>query len=95
METKSRSLIKALSYRVIGTGVTALLVYFVTGQATLSFAVGLFDSAVKILVYFLHERAWSRIQFGRVDQQPVTSPAPAATVEEAYVSVDNPAVSVN
>jgi uncharacterized membrane protein len=92
MESKRRSLTKALSYRVIGTLVTAILVYGVTGQATLSFAIGIFDSVVKIIVYFLHERAWARIQFGRVNGtlSSVTK-EPTTAVQPVYSRVESDA----
>ncbi len=66
METKLRSLLKALSYRALGSCVTALVVLFVTNRATLALSVGVLDSAVKIFAYFVHERLWARIPFGRV-----------------------------
>jgi len=66
METKTRSFLKALSYRVFASIVTALLVFSFTGKLLLAVGLGLLDSAVKILVFFLHERMWSSISFGRV-----------------------------
>ena len=64
METKSRSLLKSVSYRVFASIVTALLVYAVTGRLLLAVGLGLLDSTIKTLVYFLHERLWSAISFG-------------------------------
>jgi uncharacterized membrane protein len=66
METKTRSFLKALSYRVFASIVTGLIVYIATGKALLSVGLGVLDSVVKMLVYFLHERAWMAIPFGRI-----------------------------
>jgi adenylylsulfate kinase len=69
MDTKLRSLLKAFSYRAMGSFVTAILVLVVTNRATLALSVGLLDSVVKILAYFLHERVWAKIPYGRVESR--------------------------
>ena len=65
METLSRSFLKALSYRVFASCVTAVLVFAATHRWLLAIGLGLLDSAVKLFVYFLHERLWTVIPFGR------------------------------
>lgn len=42
-----------------------LLVYLFTGQLELTAGVGIGDVVFKLMFYFLHERAWNRITFGR------------------------------
>jgi uncharacterized membrane protein len=66
MDTHSRSIAKAVSYRLLGSAVTGLIFYALTGQPTLSLGAGLLDVVIKIIVYFIHERLWDRISFGRV-----------------------------
>lgn len=65
METHSRSLAKAISYRFFGSLSTAALVYFFTGSAKMSVGAGVADSLVKITLFFVHERIWQRIPYGR------------------------------
>ena len=65
METNSRSFAKAVSYRVFGSLSTAALVYFFTGSPKVSIGAGVLDSLVKIVLFFLHERVWQRIPYGR------------------------------
>lgn len=65
MDSKSRSIAKAVSYRTFGSLSTAFIFYFMTGDATLSAGAGLADSVVKLSLYFLHERVWNHIGFGR------------------------------
>lgn len=65
METKIRSVAKAISYRTFGSLSTAFIFYFITGDAKLSAGAGLADSVVKLSLYFLHERVWNHIHFGR------------------------------
>lgn len=64
MESRRRSILKAVTYRVTGFLITAGIVYILTGKIETAFAIGLTDAAVKIFVYYLHERLWSRIRYG-------------------------------
>jgi uncharacterized membrane protein len=61
----SRSGAKAVTWRVIATTTTMSLVYFFTGELDLSLGVGFFDVLLKLAFYFLHERAWDRVWYGR------------------------------
>ena len=65
METHKRSIVKALSWRLIAVCITTLTVWLFTREATLSLGVGLADSLVKIFTYYGHERLWDRLRFGR------------------------------
>jgi len=65
MESKSRSLAKAFSYRCLGSISTGALVYFFTGDARISVGAAVLDSIIKIVLYFLHERLWNHIPYGR------------------------------
>jgi uncharacterized membrane protein len=65
VDTHSRSFIKAVTYRVLGSATTAGIVFFYSGNAKVSAGAGAIDAVSKILLYFLHERAWSYIPFGR------------------------------
>ena len=64
-ETHARSIAKAVSYRIVGSSVTGLIVYLLTGKGTLSVGAGLLDVVLKIFAYFIHERIWNHIEFGR------------------------------
>jgi adenylylsulfate kinase len=65
METQSRSLVKAVSYRILGSLSTAGIFFVLTGKLTMSLGAGALDMVLKIGLYFLHERVWDRIQYGR------------------------------
>ena len=69
-ETHARSVAKALSWRVVGRLTTSLLVFIATGRLGLSLAVGGAEFVAKIGLYWLHERAWDRLRFGREQLQP-------------------------
>ena len=64
-ETHARSIAKAVSYRIVGSATTALIVYVLTGKGTLSVGASILDVVLKIGAYFIHERIWNHIDFGR------------------------------
>lgn len=70
-ETHTRSVMKALSWRVTGTVATTLLVFAFTRRFALSIAVGGLEFVAKIGLFWLHERAWDRMRFGRKQIPPV------------------------
>ena len=65
METHRRSIVKAISWRIIATLVTFLVAYLLTKEVILSMSIGFGDAIIKIGVYYYHERLWNRISFGR------------------------------
>lgn len=65
MDSHARSIAKAFSYRVLGSLSTAGLVFLFTGSVTKSLGAGAADSVVKIVLYFVHERLWNHISYGR------------------------------
>lgn len=65
-ESALRSLLKAITYRITGTITTALVTFAVTGELATALAVGSIEPFVKLLIYYLHERAWQRVPIGTV-----------------------------
>lgn len=65
VETFKRSFLKSLSYRVLGTLVTVLITYALTSKLEVAVTAGILDSVFKILLYFAHERLWTRIRYGK------------------------------
>jgi uncharacterized membrane protein len=65
LDTHSRSFAKALSWRVTGTIDTLIISLVVTGSIKLAATIGLTEVVTKSLLYYLHERAWLKIPYGR------------------------------
>jgi uncharacterized membrane protein len=66
MDSHNRSIAKAISYRLVGSMATALIFFLLSGgDARLSLGAGALDSILKVGLYFLHERLWNFIDFGR------------------------------
>jgi uncharacterized membrane protein len=70
MESNRRSIAKALSWRIIATLITSVIVFLLTGKGEFAATIGLADTTVKLLIYFGHERLWNRIPFGRETKEP-------------------------
>lgn len=65
MESKRRSLAKALSWRVFATLITGFVAYFITGEIAFAVEIGVLDTSIKFATYYAHERAWLKIPYGR------------------------------
>jgi adenylylsulfate kinase len=66
METHVRSVAKAVSWRIVATLTTVLLVYVFTRNLVVSGGVGITELLSKLLIYYVHERVWNAIGFGRI-----------------------------
>jgi len=63
--TKTRSFVKALSYRIWGTLSSVAVAYVITKNASLSITIAFWETVVKIFIYYAHERGWNYVQWGR------------------------------
>lgn len=65
MEKHVRSLAKTVSWRIVATSTTILLVFLFTGNFVISASVGSLELLSKIIIYYVHERIWNMSNFGR------------------------------
>ena len=70
MESRKRSIAKAVSWRVIATVITSVIVLALTGKWEFAATIGLADTCLKFFIYLSHERLWNRIDYGRERKQP-------------------------
>lgn len=59
-----RHIAKTITWRVLGTIDTILLAWWISGDPMIGFQVGSYEVFTKMLLYYLHERAWYQIKFG-------------------------------
>lgn len=64
--THARSLVKGISWRFFGTMDTIVISYFITGMWISAFAIGGLELITKIIIYYVHERAWGKVKWGRI-----------------------------
>ena len=81
-ESALRSVYKAMSWRILATLTTALVVYLITGSTEFAVTIGLIEGIAKIGLYYFHERLWNRLNIGRRPgdhrADVATDPTPAA-----------------
>jgi adenylylsulfate kinase len=70
METNKRTIMKTVSWRIIATLTTMMLVYLFTGKITLAFGIGVLEAVIKMAAYFMHERMWLKLRLGVRDEAP-------------------------
>jgi adenylylsulfate kinase len=61
-DSHARSLLKAISWRTLGTIDTFVLSWIITGRVDLAAAIGGFEIITKTALFYLHERAWTKIK---------------------------------
>ncbi|NQX97519.1 MAG: DUF2061 domain-containing protein [Flavobacteriales bacterium] len=64
-EGLKRSVVKTISWRVIGTLDTILISWLIIGTLELAFSIGAVELVTKMGLYFFHERAWNKIKWGK------------------------------
>lgn len=69
MVSYKRHIAKTISWRIIGTIDTIILSGVITGSLTLGLAIGGVEIITKMILYFLHERAWYRFSKFGVDKK--------------------------
>lgn len=63
--TRARSFVKAWTYRFFGTLTSFLVVLVITGKGSLATLIALWETILKIGVYYWHERIWDKVKWGR------------------------------
>jgi uncharacterized membrane protein len=66
-ESNKRSFAKAVSWRITGTVDTFIISFFVTGEVALASAIAVTEVVTKIVLYWLHERVWNKVKWGKTD----------------------------
>ena len=64
-EKPLRSLLKSISWRIVGTIDTILIAWIITGHLNTAFSIGAIELVTKMLLYFFHERVWNAVKWGK------------------------------
>jgi uncharacterized membrane protein len=81
-EAHSRSFIKAVSWRMLGSIDTFVISYFVTHQLVFAASIASVETVTKIILFYGHERIWAAVPWGRADKILKAAPAEAAPAPE-------------
>ena len=63
-DSRKRHLIKTVTWRIIGTLDTFVISWIISGNPVTGFKIGAAEVITKMALYYVHERAWYRINFG-------------------------------
>ena len=66
MDSIVRSLVKTISWRLTGTFCTFLISFIILGDIATSSTIALIQLIFNTIMFYIHERIWNIIKWGRV-----------------------------
>lgn len=66
IELKRRSILKTLTWRLIAVTATVIAIYIYDRNLKAALTVGVSVNLVKMFLYYIHERIWNHISYGRI-----------------------------
>ena len=64
-DSNLKSLLKTISWRIVGTLDTMLISYAITGHMAMAFSIGSIEVFTKMILYYFHERIWNNLKVKR------------------------------
>ena len=65
METRRRSIVKAVIWNILGLATMTLVGLIATGSVKAGGMMALVNTAIGFTVYLFYERAWAKVRWGR------------------------------
>jgi uncharacterized membrane protein len=72
-ESHPRSLIKAISWRLVGSLDTFIISTFITHKPYIAASIAGTETLTKIVLYYAHERGWALVPWGRPRAEATTA----------------------
>lgn len=69
LESRKRHIAKTFTWRLIGTIDTMILAWFISGDSLIGLKIGFAEVVTKMVLYYLHERAWYKLNYGLSDRK--------------------------
>jgi uncharacterized membrane protein len=66
MDTKKRSLLKSLTWRAIGILILSVIAFSITNDWKEMTGITLLFHSIRFVLYYLHERIWEHITWGKL-----------------------------
>jgi len=67
--SKKRHIAKTITWRLVATGTTIILAWIISGDPMIGLQVGGWEFVIKMLLYYVHERVWYKVNFGLVSRR--------------------------
>ena len=62
VDSNLKSVLKTISWRIVGTIDTMVISFLITGDFTVAFSIGSVEVITKMILYYLHERVWATVK---------------------------------
>lgn len=59
-DSTAKSLLKTVSWRVVGTLDTMCIAFILTGEVGVAISIGSVEVFTKMVLYYIHERVWNK-----------------------------------
>lgn len=66
MDTRKRSVAKSVTWRIAGIVILGAITYVFTGSLSASAGITVLFNAIRLVLYYWHERAWEKVEWGRI-----------------------------
>ena len=63
-DSRKRHIAKTVTWRCVGTLDTMLLAWWISGNPFIGMKIGAIELVTKMILYYLHERAWYKYDYG-------------------------------
>lgn len=64
MDSPRRSIVKTLSWRLVGSLSTFAISFFMLGNITIAGTIAILQFIANTILYYIHERIWNKIKWG-------------------------------
>lgn len=72
MESKKRSFVKSITWRILGIAVLGAITWLITEDWQITTAVTVLFHAIQVFLYYFHERLWDRFDWGFKSENELT-----------------------
>ena len=67
IDSNNRSIAKTISWRLTGSFSTFMISYLILGSFSIAGSIAIIQIIANTLLYYLHERVWNKIDWGRIN----------------------------
>jgi uncharacterized membrane protein len=74
MDTPIRSWTKSITWRILGIVLLGLITYYITRDWKAMAVITVVFHGIRVVLYYVHERVWEHVDWGRVKHPLATLP---------------------
>lgn len=64
-DSTARTVVKTVSWRIMGSGATFLISFFMTGNFAIAGTIAGIQIVANTVLYYIHERLWNKLSWGK------------------------------